>query len=236
MIWTSKTATLLGVALPLLTLSIPLLDVSLSIVRRTLKQQPIFGADRGHIHHRLLDLGLSPRRAVLVLYVTALAAAGFGLLLTRPMIGGLQFLLMLGFSILVLAGVKQLRYAEFNVAKKMLLGEFQITMAAKLKLEQIVASLRKARTGQEWWTALVGACREAGWTHVSWTGAGSGPREQQLSEEATGWSFEVLLADGEKIRLEGPSAAPPLNLLEFAAVVKQSFSGLDREPERPARS
>src|SRR5947208_12565007 len=53
-LWTQKSATLLGMAAPLMALSIPLLDTALAIVRRFLRHQPIFGADRGHIHHKLL--------------------------------------------------------------------------------------------------------------------------------------------------------------------------------------
>lgn len=237
MIWTSKTVTLLSVAVPLLILSIPLLDVSLAVVRRALKMQPIFGADRGHIHHRLLDRGLSPRHAVLVLYVTALTTAGLGLLLSHPMMGRYQFLVVIVFSVLVFAGIKQLRYAEFNVAKKMLFGGFQLTLAAKLRLEQISAALYKTRTEQEWWNALTTAAREAGWIRVSWIGIQ--PREQTLSDRVPEWRFEVNLVDGECIRLEGASSKPgeaTVNLLEFAAAVNGSFAGLDRVPKHVVRS
>ena len=65
---------------PALALSVPLLDTLLTVVRRTvLQRQSIFAAERGHIHHRLLDVGLSPRQAVLVLYMVTLAAAGVAL-------------------------------------------------------------------------------------------------------------------------------------------------------------
>ena len=60
-IWSDKSATLLGMTAPLMALFVPLLDVGLSVVRRFLRHQPIFDADRGHIHHRLLDRGLTPR-------------------------------------------------------------------------------------------------------------------------------------------------------------------------------
>jgi UDP-GlcNAc:undecaprenyl-phosphate GlcNAc-1-phosphate transferase len=237
MIWTSKTATLLSVAAPILTLSIPLLDVSLAIVRRGLKRQPIFGADRGHIHHRLLDLGFSPRDAVLVLYVTAVTAAGFGLLLSQPMLGRYQLLLVLAFTILVFAGIKQLRYAEFNVAKKMLFGGFQRTLVAKMQLEQFSSALYQTRTEQEWWAALTSAARAAGWTRISWTGVL--PREETLSSHSAEWCFEVLLPAGEAIRMEGVSGQEgeaSVNLLEFASAVRGSFAGLEREPKRLARS
>jgi UDP-GlcNAc:undecaprenyl-phosphate GlcNAc-1-phosphate transferase len=74
-IWTQKSATLFGITAPLMALSMPLLDVGLCIVRRWLRNQPIFSADRGHIHHKLLDRGLSPRQAVLLLYAFCGAVA-----------------------------------------------------------------------------------------------------------------------------------------------------------------
>ena len=53
---------------PVFALALPIADVSFAIVRRGLKGLPIFRPDRKHIHHRLLDFGLSRERAVLVLY------------------------------------------------------------------------------------------------------------------------------------------------------------------------
>src|SRR6202050_840746 len=67
-LWSEKSVTLVALTAPLLALSIPLLDVLLSISRRYLRNRPIFQADRGHIHHKLLDRGLSPRAAVLTMY------------------------------------------------------------------------------------------------------------------------------------------------------------------------
>jgi UDP-GlcNAc:undecaprenyl-phosphate GlcNAc-1-phosphate transferase len=54
-IWSEKSVTAISIAAPIMALSIPLLDTALSIVRRYLRRQPIFTADRGHIHHRLID-------------------------------------------------------------------------------------------------------------------------------------------------------------------------------------
>ena len=53
---------------PLFVLALPILDVSLAIMRRGLKGLPLFRADRRHIHHRLLEMGLSRRRAVIAMY------------------------------------------------------------------------------------------------------------------------------------------------------------------------
>ena len=64
----SKSSTIVALMIPLLALGLPLFDTSMAIVRRFASVRPIFSADRGHVHHRLLDLGLSHRQVVLALY------------------------------------------------------------------------------------------------------------------------------------------------------------------------
>ena len=53
------------VALALLVLGVPIIDTFWIIIRRMSQGRSPFSADRGHLHHRLLDLGLSHRQAVL---------------------------------------------------------------------------------------------------------------------------------------------------------------------------
>ncbi|MHC0431010.1 MraY family glycosyltransferase [Streptomyces sp. O3] len=54
--------------LPLTIIAIPFADLTLAIVRRTWRGQSPFAADRGHLHHRLLEIGHSHSRAVLIMY------------------------------------------------------------------------------------------------------------------------------------------------------------------------
>jgi len=75
----SKTTALVALALPVLALGIPIFDTLFSMLRRWLERRSIFAADRGHFHHRLLDLGLTQRHAVLVVYAATCLAAGMGL-------------------------------------------------------------------------------------------------------------------------------------------------------------
>jgi UDP-GlcNAc:undecaprenyl-phosphate GlcNAc-1-phosphate transferase len=70
-IWSQKSATLLGMTAPLIAMAIPLLDTALAISRRFLRGQAIFAGDRGHIHHRLLARGFTPRRIAFLLYASA---------------------------------------------------------------------------------------------------------------------------------------------------------------------
>ncbi|WP_346776535.1 MraY family glycosyltransferase [Streptomyces sp. HNM0574] len=63
--------------LPLTIIAIPVADLILAIVRRTWHGQSPFAADRGHLHHRLLEIGHSHSRAVLIMYFwSALIAFG----------------------------------------------------------------------------------------------------------------------------------------------------------------
>lgn len=63
-----KTATILGLVFPLLILGMPVTDLTFAIIRRKLRGQSMATADRGHLHHRLLDAGLTQRQAVLSMY------------------------------------------------------------------------------------------------------------------------------------------------------------------------
>lgn len=73
MVGMAKTYTLMTIILPVVVLGLPIFDTLFAIVRRVLNHKSIMQADRGHIHHRLIDAGLSQKQAVLVLYgVTAL--------------------------------------------------------------------------------------------------------------------------------------------------------------------
>ncbi|QNS04115.1 MraY family glycosyltransferase [Streptomyces xanthii] len=63
--------------MPLTVIAIPFADLVLAIVRRTWNGQSPFAADRGHLHHRLLEIGHSHSRAVLIMYFwSALIAFG----------------------------------------------------------------------------------------------------------------------------------------------------------------
>jgi UDP-GlcNAc:undecaprenyl-phosphate/decaprenyl-phosphate GlcNAc-1-phosphate transferase len=79
-VWTQrKGATAAALLVPAMALGVPILDTTLSFVRRVLRRQNPFKADREHIHHRLLAIGLSHRDAVYTLY-TVSAIFGLGAL------------------------------------------------------------------------------------------------------------------------------------------------------------
>lgn len=124
-----KAPTAVVLIVPLLALGLPLLDTTITILRRTgehLRDQghsgfhpirvtrAVFRADRGHIHHLLLRLGWSVRRVLLLLYAIS---AGLGVLAiwTRSASADLRWSLWLS---LLLVGVVALRLVERSVNRK----------------------------------------------------------------------------------------------------------------------
>lgn len=63
-----KSAAAVAVAVPVLAIGLPIYDTLFAIIRRKLNKRPIMEADRGHLHHRLLDSGLSQKQVVLIMY------------------------------------------------------------------------------------------------------------------------------------------------------------------------
>lgn len=77
-----KVAATVAVFMPLLILGIPIFDTTFAIIRRVANKRPIFQADQGHLHHRLLRIGFSQRRAVLLIYGISALFGGIALHLT----------------------------------------------------------------------------------------------------------------------------------------------------------
>ena len=65
---TLKAYTTISIIVPLLILGLPLFDTTITILRRICTGRPVMEADRGHIHHKLIDMGFSQRQAVLLMY------------------------------------------------------------------------------------------------------------------------------------------------------------------------
>ena len=86
---------------PVFALALPIIDVTLAIVRRGLKGLPVFRPDRRHIHHRLVDFGFSHRRTLLTLYVlsTLFLLMAFGVFWSQgrlvPLFIGISFLVVI---------------------------------------------------------------------------------------------------------------------------------------------
>lgn len=226
-------------AVPLLAVAVPLTDLLLAVVRRLLAKRPIFSADRGHIHHRLLDRGLTPRRVVSILYAWALAGAVFAFLLGYPSWPRWKPFVVLGFCVTAGWGVRQLRYSEFKVAAKHLFrSDSGSAVQEHARVPLLAAALERANTEDECWDLLVSAGREAGWASLQWIRNHSVRREQVFSGQPPSWSFSLTLSDGESLRIHGTLApAPPsAEFQAFAEAVQSAYAARRRAWDRSALS
>jgi UDP-GlcNAc:undecaprenyl-phosphate GlcNAc-1-phosphate transferase len=101
---TAKVAVVVSLLVPILALTIPLLDTGWAILRRRARGQSIATPDAEHLHHRLLDYGLSPRETALVFYFgTAIfAALGLAIYGHKKVLLGAILLLALGIVVIMI--------------------------------------------------------------------------------------------------------------------------------------
>jgi UDP-GlcNAc:undecaprenyl-phosphate/decaprenyl-phosphate GlcNAc-1-phosphate transferase len=140
-----KAPTFVAVAIPVVSFGLPILETALSIVRRLISGRPVFTADREHIHHKLLQQGMSHRQVVIVLYAVSALFAMLSLFLLWPTGSTLGLVLaVVGTGIWL--GVQHLNYLEF--------GELRRVAQRTIEQRQIVINnLSVRRAVQELKTA-----------------------------------------------------------------------------------
>jgi len=153
LVGSQKTPTIVAVAIPVVSFGLPILDTTLSVLRRFLRGQSLFAADREHIHHKLLEQGLSQRQVVIILYGVSALFGLLSLFLLYPgggMVGVVLFVLGVG----VWIGVQHLGYPEFielrrvaqraMVQKQIIINNLAVRRAAeKLSKVQDLHQLRR---------------------------------------------------------------------------------------------
>jgi hypothetical protein len=108
-----KAPTIVAVAIPVVSFGLPILETSLSIVRRLISGRPVFTADAEHIHHKLLQHGMTHRQVVILLYGVSAVFAMLSLFLLWPTGSSLGLVLaVLGIGVWI--GVQHLGYLEFG--------------------------------------------------------------------------------------------------------------------------
>jgi len=100
----AKVTVVLALTVPIIALAIPIVDTGWAILRRRRRGQSIVSADAEHLHHRLLDLGLSPRETALVFYFGTAIFAAIGLTIYghRKVLLGTILVLLVGIGIILL--------------------------------------------------------------------------------------------------------------------------------------
>ena len=204
-IWGQESATLLGMVAPLMAVSIPLLDTSLAIARRLLRRQSVFSADRGHMHHKLLDRGMTPRRAALAFYGLSILVAAFALVQTGVQSVRWSGVIALAFGLAVWIGIQYLGYAEFSVAGQMLFsGQFQRNLKHQLDMHAVENSIRAAASAEGCWQVVSTASDRLGFQCVRMLlDSGQAFVGKPVAAEAAAWFLRVPLAGQGYLELRG---------------------------------
>lgn len=211
-----KSPTVIAVAIPIVSLGLPVLDTTLAIVRRFLRGQPIFTPDRAHIHHRLLSLGHSPKNVALLLYAACAVLGLGGMMLVNDSAYVAIVLIVIGLGVGL--AVQRLRYYEFeelarvlkrgvhqrkNIGRNVRIREASNRVADLHDLDRVFETLEATFAQDEFECAEVRLRR-------SFVGAGPSLDEyRRLDDDVPVWAWrrsDVTLAACWEIRL--PFLAP----------------------------
>lgn len=98
-----KSAAAIVIMVPVLVLGLPIYDTLTSMFRRMMDKKPVMQADKGHIHHKLMDMGLTQKQAVFVLYaISALFGVSAIFVMELNMLRGFAVVIIVFFFILML--------------------------------------------------------------------------------------------------------------------------------------
>lgn len=98
---TIKSAAAFAIAVPILALGLPIYDTIFAMIRRKINGKPIMQADRGHLHHRLLDMGLTQRQAVIIMYLISAILGAVAILAMQCTSSQAYFLLTIVMIIII---------------------------------------------------------------------------------------------------------------------------------------
>ncbi len=178
-----KIGSMRALLLPSLALSIPILDGTFTFFRRHyLQRRSIFSAERGHIHHRLLDRGVRHHHAVWFLYLVSAAAVCIGIFAVS--LDGWQTLAGLAPIIPLLWGA--FRFAgsvRTNEMLKALRAKRSIDKHSKLSrnlFESMQLEFDKIQSFAGWWQGVCRACEQLDFVNITLT-IGTSDKPRQLS-------------------------------------------------------
>lgn len=108
-----KSAATIALIVPILALGLPIMDTSFAIFRRAINGKPIFKPDRGHLHHRLLDMGFNQKQAVLLMYAIS-GCLGLSAIALSEVNGLLGIIIVIGVIVVALIGAKKAGILKIN--------------------------------------------------------------------------------------------------------------------------
>lgn len=222
--WSQHAVTFLGALAPVMALSIPLLDMTLAVARRFISGKAIFTADAGHIHHRLLNRGLTVRRVALLLYA-ATALAGLSSLLLTASGNLVGMLILVAFCAAGCIGIRYVRYPEFGIAARLLLeGSVRQQVQSEISLSRYEQMLRASRDPDECWRVVQALAQEFGFTHELLRLGGRSYQKPPTRSRNQHWVVRIPISDSEFVNLTHQMKPSPIPVARVADVLQTTLA------------
>lgn len=231
--WSQKITTLFGLSAPLMAVFLPLLDTTIAIARRILRNRPIFSPDRGHIHHRLLDRGNSVKRTALLLYGACITTGAFSLM-QHLFHWHLGAVIALGFVVAVGFAVNHLGYLEFAVAGQVFSQKLVFRIIEdEIKIHQLDSTLTECLTERQRLEAISKTCRDLGFKEAFITGRISNAIDHRLDLSVEQISIP-LDRDRVLVLHDMPRDGRPLPMNRLISVIRTHLQQIPVPAEAPS--
>lgn len=223
-----KSSTAVAILTPIVALGLPILDTLLAMARRAVRGRPLFSADKEHIHHRLMSLGMSHRQAAFALYAVCLALNVVALVLVFSNSIAAAALLT-GLTVVGFFAMRRLGYIQFSPTH-FLSDQRRRNRELRTIVRDASEQLREAATDREVWDVIKRLTPDVGSTAVNLS-----RRTAPDSEEWTTLRFEVADAPQEHEHpafassLHVPTSKSAETLVEFTW--RDGRSTMDRDEE-----
>lgn len=158
-----KSQATVTILIPIIALGVPLMDAFIAPIRRIVLGKDPFKADKSHIHHRLLKMGLNQRRAVLWMYAATILLGIFAFAIVQirdERVGAILIIL----GIVLFFGIHKLGYLEYLAVDKVkgyfddVTDEMGLKKDRRTFLNRQIA-ITEARTPDEMWERIVDALK-----------------------------------------------------------------------------
>jgi UDP-GlcNAc:undecaprenyl-phosphate/decaprenyl-phosphate GlcNAc-1-phosphate transferase len=224
-----KSRTMIAVAVPLVALALPIFDASLAVLRRLIRGGHVTRGDRDHIHHRMLRLGLTPRRAVMLLYGVSVLLGSLAL----AILAGPQQTLWAAVLVLALLGwlgIHHLGYVEMSELRQVLaqrLFSSRRTTVNNLRLLEVREAILGAPSIEAAWGSFTAIAEELGFLSLQVRLAMA---EFDWARDSTAsargsctWDIPIAARDqleGQLLAVHAASNAPLLDMPRFAQLAE----------------
>lgn len=147
-----KSSTAVAILIPIVALGLPILDTLWALTRRAVRGHPLFRADKDHIHHRLLSIGLTQRQAALVLYGVCLLFAVTAWSLTWAN-SAQSALLLAWLAVMAFLFMRKLGYFPF-IQVEAILERRRRNKGLRAEVQVMGPAIRDAGAADELWARI----------------------------------------------------------------------------------